>query len=594
MKNSKYIIAIAVFIVGCTFALHAQDTILNRNVSVEREYRPVIIDAGKINSVPQVLEPTVVKTPAKYSDFNLPINVGFNIHTLTAADLSYGKPKANEGFARIGLGNYLNTMADFQYPVVNTPDMRLDFSLNHLGTFEPKRMHSTTKAALSFDKLFKTFDLYAGVGGGHEYQKLYGNNYDINNNILDLNKLNQDANWLIYSERQADGLNPNLGIYDISTLANQPIGDTFWRFNSTLGFRSLPLSTDLTYLAEMHYNLFHSQFGMTENMVNVSAKFSSPLKANRLGVDFDMNNMNYSSSTASSLNFWNTYTVLNLNPYYKIDKENWNVRLGVKSAFSFVHGNFINPSVDVAAEWKPFPKFLSVYGGLTGDYQINTLDKIYSENPFIYSDVRVKDTYTPFDLYAGIKLKPFYNLLVNAYVDIRQIDDQYFYVNKEYYMINPPYIPLVPFSFTNIYSNRFQVIYRDASLVKLGARLAYNYKNTVNVELKGVINSWNVNSEAYAWNKPKYEAELNTNIRINPNLSVSANAYFEGTRYAKLGNVAYLMNDKVDINLGVSYNYNRWLTAFAKINNLINNRYQNFYGYDVQGTNAMVGAAFTF
>jgi outer membrane cobalamin receptor len=54
------------------------------------------------------------------------------------------------------------------------------------------------------------------------------------------------------------------------------------------------------------------------------------------------------------------------------------------------------------------------------------------------------------------------------------------------------------------------------------------------------------------------------------------------------------MNDKLDINLGVSYNYNSWLTAFAKINNLINNRYQNFYGYDVQGTNAMIGAAFTF
>jgi len=54
------------------------------------------------------------------------------------------------------------------------------------------------------------------------------------------------------------------------------------------------------------------------------------------------------------------------------------------------------------------------------------------------------------------------------------------------------------------------------------------------------------------------------------------------------------MNDKVDLNLGVSYNYLNWFTAFAKINNVLNKHYQDYYGYDVQGANVMVGAAFSF
>jgi len=54
------------------------------------------------------------------------------------------------------------------------------------------------------------------------------------------------------------------------------------------------------------------------------------------------------------------------------------------------------------------------------------------------------------------------------------------------------------------------------------------------------------------------------------------------------------MRPKVDINLGASYLYNNWLTAFAKVNNLINNPYQDFYGYQVQGLNVLVGAAFSF
>ena len=592
MRTSKYIVSIGLMVVCSTLILKAQDTILNRNVSVEREYRPVIQDAGKINSIPQVLEPNVVKTPATYSNFNMPINADYNIHTLSAAELVPEKPKTNEGFARIGFGNYLNTLVDFAYPVVNTPDMRLDFSLNHLGTFDPKKMHSNTKAALSFDKLFKTLDFYAGIGGGHEYVKYYGNNYN-RDSLVDLNKLAINDGFHTYSEVNPAGVDNVPQLFNLNMITKLPTGDTFWRFNSTIGVRSLPLSTDLRYLAEIHYNIFSSLNGLTENIVQTKARFSSPNQKNRMGIDLEMHNMMYNSTSGIPLNFWNNYTILELNPYYSIERESWNVRLGLKSAFSFVHGNFINPSADVVAEWKPFPKFLSVYGGLTGDYEVNTLDKIYAENPYLYSGVRVNDTYSPYNLVAGIKLKPLYNLLIDAYVDLRQTDNQYFFVNKEYLQVNPA-LALTPSANSYLYTNSFNVIYSNATLFKIGARAAYDFQNTVDVELKGAINNWTVATETYAWNKPKYEAELNTSVKINPNLSVSANAYYEGGRFAKLGSMAVSMHDKVDINLGVSYNYNSWLNVFGKINNLINSQYQNFYGYDVQGLNAMIGAAFTF
>jgi outer membrane cobalamin receptor len=54
------------------------------------------------------------------------------------------------------------------------------------------------------------------------------------------------------------------------------------------------------------------------------------------------------------------------------------------------------------------------------------------------------------------------------------------------------------------------------------------------------------------------------------------------------------MKPKIDINLGASYLVNSWFTAFAKVNNLINNSYQYYYGYDVQGFNVLVGGAFSF
>ena len=593
MKALKYVTLILLLSVGSAFTLQAQDTIVNRSISVEREFRPVIQDAGKINSMPQVLEPNVVKSPATYSNFNLPLNAEYNIHILPAAELAIEKPlEASKGFARIGFGNFSNTLADFAYPVINTSDIRLDFSLNHLATFDEKQMHSTTRANLSFDKIFKTFDLYAGIGGGHEYFKYYGNNYNNADSIINFDKLVLNYSNPYYEEMSRVGINTNLRTYDLDSLSKFPKGDTFWRFNAQAGVQSLPMATDLRYQAEIQYRIFSSRNGLTENIVRTRAGFSSPNEKNRLGFDFDLLNMMYSSKIIPDFNYWKTYAVLTLNPYYSIDRPEYNVRLGFKTSLSFVHGKFISPSPDVHAEWKAIPEYLSFYGGVTGNYEVNTLDKIFTENPYLYSDLRLTDTYTPVDFYAGIKLKPLYNLLLDGYIDFKQIDNQYFFVNKGYSFI-PSNIDL-PFNDSKIYTNRFNVLYSSASRFKAGIRANYNYKKLVNVELKWAYNGWYVENQQFAWNKPKYEAQLNTDLRINDNLTVSANMYYEGTRYAKLGDFSILMQDKVDINLGVNYSYTNWLTVFGKINNLINNQYQNYYGYDVQGTNMMIGAAISF
>ena len=591
MKISKYIIVILFILLCITFPSQAQDTIVNRSVSVEREYRPVIQDAGKINSIPQVLEPNVEKTIAKFNEFNLPLDAGFNIHTLPAAELANDKPLNKEGYARIGIGSYLNTLIDFAYPVINEPDIKLDYSFNHLGTFEARRIHSTTKMALSFDKIFKTVDFYTGMGGGHEYFKYYGDNFN-NAGIIDFKAMALTYPSSVYTERNRAGVSSAPRSFLLDSLSRYPINETFWRFNAFAGVRSLLRSSDFRYLAEINYNNFNSHNGLNESIIHTKAKFNTSSEENRLGLDFDLYNMTYKSIKIPLFNFWDAYSVLTLNPYYSIERTNWNVRLGVNASLSFVHGKLVNPSPDIRAEWNAIPKILSLYGGLTGNYEVNSLNKILSENPYLFSDIRVKDTYTPYDFVVGIKLKPLYNLLMDAFIDMRQIDNQYFFVNKEYKLVNAP-IAMLPAD-SSLYSNRFNVIYNGASLVKMGIRVNYNLQNFINVEMKYTVNNWTADTEQYAWNKPKYEAEMNTNVRINPNLNVTANVYYEGERFAKLGNTAIPMHDKVDINIGVSYTYLNWFTAFAKINNLINNQYQDFYGYDVQGTNMMVGAAFTF
>ena len=148
--------------------------------------------------------------------------------------------------------------------------------------------------------------------------------------------------------------------------------------------------------------------------------------------------------------------------------------------------------------------------------------------------------------------------------------------------------------FTDLFINRFDVLYSNASLFKTGMRINYNHKDIVNVQLKGVYNAWKVKTEAYAWMKPALEVDFSTDVRINKNLKVMAMAFYVGERYAKLGDNPFKMNPKIDINLGSTYTFNKTFSAFAQLNNLLNSKYQEFYGYEMQGINFMLGGAVSF
>ena len=586
MKTSKYIVSA---LLAMSVGVNAQT--VDQNVTVEREYKPIIQDAGKIISVPEIIEPNVEKTAAKYTEFSFPLPVGQNIQTLSAAELEHQRrnnPK--DAFVRIGLGNNLNNLLDFALPLLKKTDMRLDLKLNHLATFS-KEAHSTTRAALEFNNNYKNSEFYAGVGLGHEYFKYYGEQFDMTGTPKDLTSLKTG----IYEELNFVRVNRTAQLFSLNNIVNGADNDVFWRFNAFAGMRSLPATESIRYKAEVQYRLFDSRNGLTENIIHSKANFNTPNGRNRSGIDVEMQNMMYKTDIANTvMNVWDAYTVFSMNPYYSIERERWDIRLGVKSSFSFVHGRPFNPSPDVSFEWKAVPEWLAFYAGAGGSYKVNTLDGMFTENRFLFSDLRVQDTYTPISAYFGVKIKPVYNLLFDAYVNYQYIDNQYFFINKDYaYSLLSSTLLGSP-NDSIIYTNKFNVVYSAATLVKVGLRANYNLRNLVNIQLKGAYNGWDVEDIAMAWNKPKFEADMTADWRVTRNLNVTSNVFFESERFAKLGEQSMRMRPKVDINLGASYSYLNWFTLFGKVNNLTNNRYQEFYGYEVQGMNVLVGASFSF
>lgn len=584
MNTSKYIVVLLLVVLGGTVTAQKKDTTVARNVTVEREYRPLIQDAGKVYSVPNVLVPSVKRAVPNYSDFNYPLVADFNIHVLPSAELQPDKKKEyKDGFATVGFGNYSNTYLQAALPLINKPDMLLDATLNHLGTFGDK-LRSSTSAKLSFNKAFETSELFAGLGAGHDYYKYYGNSF-LGDSVVKLTALQTTHGASAFIEKNGASLTPTavqLKDLNIDSL------NTCWRVQAYAGLRSLPAATGMRYTALVGYKSFSSRQSLAEQMIHAQANLSGDLEKNRWGLDVDAFNNSYNANSTLVQTTPRANLLLNLNPYYSIATTDWDIRLGVKSSFSFSEGAFFNPSLDVRAEWKVIPSYLAFYGAITGDYKLNSLYDSYSDNPYLAPEVKVQNTFSPSSFVLGLKLKPLYNLLIDAYLSNTIINNQHFYVNQQYSLVAPGV------SDTTLYTNRFNVVYSEATVLKIGTRLSYNYRNKVSVELKGSYNNWQVATEQQAWNMPKWEGSMNAAVNINRYWTVSAQSYFEGERFAKVGSAALRMSPIIDINLGTSYVYNSWLTGFLKINNLINNKYQHFYGYQNQGFNVLVGATFSF
>ena len=119
-SKNIFTIAIALF----TISLHAQektpeeeeeDRLNGGTITLTTIYEPTISDAFKVSSIPQINDTTAVKKkPVTYRIYSVPVVSTF---TPVRGQLNALKPKKREkyfdNYARLGLGNYTNVLAEF-------------------------------------------------------------------------------------------------------------------------------------------------------------------------------------------------------------------------------------------------------------------------------------------------------------------------------------------------------------------------------------------------------------------------------------------------------------------------------------------------
>lgn len=602
MKFLNLIIPVIVCFTTSAFAQNSKSdsTSLNRELTLEKEYTPTIRDASKIGALPELKEPEAPKAQVEFARFSVPYEIKPQLTTLPAGsfftDMPYSKKR---GYLKAGVSSFIDFDGDLGYQILNTEKDRLSI-------FGSSRISNGNVTYLQDDgkEKMKINDYLGGLGFLHDFGGM-----NLNANV----KYTYSAyNYYGYT---MPGYSPE---YVIDKGVNQ-VNDIF---EIGAGFTN-NRPDELNYSFNLSNVIFKQK--------HLYPVDSDGGKENRFSFDWDIRKgfntdmkigfggywKNYKSTVPGDIIIRDAfdYNNVSLNPYFGIEGDNWALRLGVKVNLLLMPGDDENNiSPDIRISFRPSER-INLYLAAEGGVQDNGFYSMFYENRYVSPEIRVRDSRSPFDGKIGVQGSPSGNLWFDLFAGYKVVKNEHFfsagfpYVNYDY----PETITTggsVVGSETIISGEMISPIYMDANVLKLGGTLKYNYQDALNLGLKMTYYNWDLSSEAILtnpdsplktielepWGKPDFEAELTAGYKF-PRLPLRLDASYRlETGRKALTSTGSDESMKNINNLGASgtYTVNDMFSVFAKVNNLLFQKYDLFYGYPAQSFSIMAGVNILF
>ena len=559
----------------------ATDTTIKRNIEVVRDYTPVIKEAGKINTMPELKDVNTKKIEVDYKVWTSTYKPKTDI--IPSLDYALASQEENkysrEGFLRLGGGNYKSFLGELYTPIYNSDVALFDFYLKHnssLGNVTLKKdnydvlsndvlskgLYNDNKARISFLRSIRIREISAFGEFGYNRFNYYGLNSDM----------------ISFSEQNKDKEEPE---YKNDDQKNSHLTAAL-----NFRFRSKDYIEQWKYDLQTNWRLLKTHFDVAENTIFTDLAASYRMQESILSLKFQMYNVFVSTPENGSIDFskaknFNNFTVLKFNPYYSFISEVGRLNLGLKASFGINQGKNTAFSPDITGQVRVIDNIWYVYAGVTGDYNVNTLRSLANENIYLSPDARPEDTYIPLDIYLGTKLNIGKSVNTDIHIGYKIINNQYFYVNK---------------SDSTGMKNTFDVVYdKNVGQFNCGAAVNYNFREKVDFSFKIGYNKWSLEKQKEAWMLPAAQIGLGVSYVPTDFLRFNINYDLEAGRKAKLGKDSSVdLKNFNDISLGANYKLMSFLDVFARFNNILNQRSEFWYGYPSQGFNFLLGLTLTF
>ena len=569
----KNIFALIIGLIS-TFGLHAQalqDTVLTRQLELQREFNPTLQDANKINSLPVVREPQVTKANTDYAMWTTRTTPPFEIALPRPGSIMTDIPYTlQRGYVKLNAGNYANIDGAVGIKFLDSETNKVNFMFLHNSSNgnidynqdvtpnKIKMKYMDNFAKLNFKHIFEAseFDIYGSFL--HSQFNYFGNNFgetrmlDDNNQTLSLFNLKAS---LHNTQPQPINYSGTFSYNYFSTKYGRTIAD------ESFGGNQVDAKLDL-----------NKSFIGGDNLVGIKGEFTGVFydEIKTLGEDEKISN----------------FIMVDANPYIHLEGFNWKMRVGANLDFVFDDENkfYISPNVSFSTM---VSENSSLYLNATGGVGKNTYLDMYRESRYLLPNTIVKHSHTPFAIDGGAKIGALNGFRIDVFGGYKKTKDEHFLVLQSQPQYQEFLIPLLG----------------DLTHSHIGARVHSNIWSPLEVAVEVKKNFYSVSkvkgldaepSELKAWNKPGFEVDIDATFSATNKLKVMLGYYFANERWSIAKGINQELDDINNLSAGALYNVNKMFTINLKANNIFNQTYDMWYGYPAQGVNVMGGFTFKF
>ena len=565
-----------------------KDVIKSETVEVVKSYNATVMDASKINESPSIENEAITKKePIKYSIFSFPVASTFvPLKGKAEAVAETKQAQLFNNYATLAIGNYATINAELFVNQELQRDSFVGAMLRHLST-----QGNIKDVDLSSNFSTNAVDVFYGT--------------TVNNATLnfDAGFKKQSNNWY--------GLPDTFGL----TKTIEEKNNLIQNINPKNSFNTFNLGGNLIFeegvfrSAILKFNNFSDAFDTAENRFLLKPTFNFEVNDQAIKtaivIDYVAGTFkqDYKKTNTEAIKYG--YTNIGLAPSFEIIKNDWTLNLGLNLFTSLDSANsktsfFVYPQVN--AVYTMIDNLLFFYTGAEGGLEQNSYQNFIDINPFLSPTIDsntlpnfIKPTDKQYDIFAGLKGKFTNAISYNLKASYISEKNKALFKSNDYTenSTNENYA----------FGNSFQVVYDNIKTLSFYGSIKANFSEDLSFGVSGTINSFTKDLEREVWNLPLVKLDSNLEFTIAPKWYAGLSVFYVGERKDAQQNTDIVFVTKpeattlagyVDLNAHLGYKYNNRLTGFLKSNNILNQNYQRWINFPVQGLQIMLGANYKF
>lgn len=549
----KIILSLSALLIGA--ALYAQEGKENAVVNVENDYNPVLVNVKKKKTAPkEEKQSRTAPIELKFSDQGNPFD-GFTSER-RVRDLLPKQEGTYNGYARLGAGtgNWVDLKAAYKFKIDKDSELKALASLDGYNT--------------GVDGLFEDYDWRSRI-----FRTLLDAEYTRRFGSFTLN-MTGSLNREVFNYQDLVGFPGTTNKQGITGLkagadiASNLAGSFSYKAHAGMVYNHRAYSAGLDKgIGEMGMNL------------GGTIGFELPGEVFRnITADIDANFYFYSSRMNDATSKYHNVSYFDINPYADMVYNDWKIKAGLKMNFRTKGAPAVAIAPNVTIEGMLADK-IGLYAEIKGGRTHNGFEAMNAITPYWNYDAsysqQLEPTYKVVDMLLSARFQHFEPVTLEAYTGFVYTKDDLMQVVGNMYN-DIIYVELAQQDTRNFF---------------FGAKAKYDDRGWLSLSGDLRFNSWNCKYDDLLIMKPRITMDLGAEARPAKGLTIKVGYNF--THYTSGETVGRLKN-KNDLYARASYQINDRFGAFVQGNNLLNNSYYDYAGYETRGIRGMIGATMNF